>query len=184
MQVLKLKFIYKGNKNVEALNIRTAEEIKALKRNLESSENKILLWSRQRKQRKWKNREEYYEFCKRNAKSKRIYGSKRQQEDEKRANVQHDLQQNRHEYKSLGEVLIHKEGGRTYEELETTDSIGVKRNDACITGRVQVPQHQKQIRKAGKIRQQKNTGGSGKESLEGEHMHLCSNLLGNSFGDL
>lgn len=33
---LKLKFIYKGNKNVEALNIRTAEEIKVLKRNLES----------------------------------------------------------------------------------------------------------------------------------------------------
>lgn len=47
----------------------------------------------------------------------------------------HDLQQNRQNI-SIGEVLIHKEGGRTYEELETTDSIGVKRNDACITGRV------------------------------------------------
>ena len=85
---LKLKFIYKGNKNVEALN----------------------------------------------AKSKRIYGSKSNRK--MKSGQRHDLQQNRQNI-SIGEVLIHKEGGRTYEELETTDSIGVKRNDACITGRVQ-----------------------------------------------
>ena len=83
----------------------------------------------------------------------------------------HDLQQNRQNI-SIGEVLIHKEGGRTYEELETTDSIGVKRNDAWQGA---VPQHQKQIRKAGKIRQQKIPEDQEKNHWK-VHMYLCSNL--------
>ena len=75
----------------------------------------------------------------------------------------HDLQQNRQNI-SIGEVLIHKEGGRTYEELETTDSIGVKRNDACITGRVQ-------------YHNIKNRSGKDQEKNHWKvHMYLCSNL--------
>ena len=88
----------------------------------------------------------------------------------------HDLQQNRQNI-SIGEVLIHKEGGRTYEELETTDSIGVKRNDACITGRVQ---YHNIKNRSGK---REKSGGSGKESLEGAHVFMFKST-GNSFGDL
>ena len=128
---LKLKFIYKGNKNVEALNIRTAEEIKVLKRNLESLKQDTSL---EQAEKAGKKSRRILRICKRNAKSKRIYGSKSNRK--MKSGQRHDLQQNRQNI-SIGEVLIHKEGGRTYEELETTDSIGVKRNDACITGRVQ-----------------------------------------------
>ena len=85
----------------------------------------------------------------------------------------HDLQQNRQNI-SIGEVLIHKEGGRTYEELETTDSIGVKRNDACITGRVQY-HNIKNRSGAGKIRQQKIPEDQEKNHWK-VHMYLCSNL--------
>lgn len=130
---LKLKFIYKGNKNVEALNIRTAEEIKVLKRNLESLKQDTSLEQAEKAAKMEKSRR-ILRICKRNAKSKRIYGSKSNRK--MKSGQRHDLQQNRQNI-SIGEVLIHKEGGRTYEELETTDSIGVKRNDACITGRVQ-----------------------------------------------
>ena len=38
---LKLKFVYKGNKNVEALNIKTAAEVKALKATIKKCEDKI-----------------------------------------------------------------------------------------------------------------------------------------------
>ena len=85
---------------------------------------------------------------------------------------------------SIGEVLIHKEGGRTYEELETTDSIGVKRNDACITGRVQYHNIKNRSGKREKYRQQKITGGIRKrKSLEGAHVFMFKST-GNSFGDL
>mgnify|MGYP000718427791 FL=1 len=61
---LKLKFIYKGNKNVEALNIRTAEEIKVLKRNLESLKQDTSLEQAEKAAKMEKNREEYYESAK------------------------------------------------------------------------------------------------------------------------
>ena len=72
---LKLKFIYKGNKNVEALNIRTAEEIKVLKRNLESLKQDTSLEQAEKAAKMEKSRR-ILRICKRNAKSKRIYGSK------------------------------------------------------------------------------------------------------------
>ena len=71
----KLKFIYKGNKNVEALNIRTAEEIKVLKRNLESLKQDTSLEQAEKAAKMEKSRR-ILRICKRNAKSKRIYGSK------------------------------------------------------------------------------------------------------------
>ena len=61
---LKLKFIYKGNKNVEALNIRTAEEIKVLKRNLESLKQDTSLEQAEKAAKMEKIREEYYESAK------------------------------------------------------------------------------------------------------------------------
>ena len=53
-----------GNKNVEALNIRTAEEIKVLKRNLESLKQDTSLEQAEKAAKNGKNREEYYESAK------------------------------------------------------------------------------------------------------------------------
>ena len=76
---LKLKFIYKGNKNVEALNIRTAEEIKVLKRNLESLKQDTSL-EQAEKAAKMKKIEKNIK-----CKEQTDIWIKEQQEDEKRA---------------------------------------------------------------------------------------------------
>ena len=81
---LKLKFIYKGNKNVEALNIRTAEEIKVLKRNLESLKQDTSL-EQAEKAAKMEKIEKNITNLQKKCKEQTDIWIKEQQEDEKRA---------------------------------------------------------------------------------------------------
>ena len=81
---LKLKFIYKGNKNVEALNIRTAEEIKVLKRNLESLKQDTSL-EQAEKAAKMEKIEKNITNLQKKCKEQMDIWIKEQQEDEKRA---------------------------------------------------------------------------------------------------
>ena len=80
----KIKFIYKGNKNVEALNIRTAEEIKVLKRNLESLKQDTSL-EQAEKAAKMEKIEKNITNLQKKCKEQTDIWIKEQQEDEKRA---------------------------------------------------------------------------------------------------
>ena len=81
---VQLKFIYKGNKNVEALNIRTAEEIKVLKRNLESLKQDTSL-EQAEKAAKMEKIEKNITNLQKKCKEQTDIWIKEQQEDEKRA---------------------------------------------------------------------------------------------------
>ena len=173
---LKLKFIYKGNKNVEALNIRTAERNQSIETKFGKSETRYFSGAGRESSENGKNREEYYESAKENAKSKRIYGSKSNRK--MKSGQRHDLQQNRQNI-SIGEVLIHKEGGRTLEELKRLTALGLSAMMlASLAGCSTTTS--KTDPESGKNQAAENTGGSGKESLEGAHVFMFKST-GNSF---
>ncbi|MCI5699127.1 MAG: ABC transporter permease [Lachnospiraceae bacterium] len=81
---LKLKFIYKGNKNVEALNIKTAAEVKALKTEIDDVKKDGKL-SAADKDAKVKKAEEKIASLQKKCKEQTQIWLKEQAEDEKRA---------------------------------------------------------------------------------------------------
>lgn len=81
---LKLKFIYKGNKNVEALNIKTAAEVKALKTEIDEVKKDGKM-SAADKDAKVKKAEEKIASLQKKCKEQTQIWLKEQAEDEKRA---------------------------------------------------------------------------------------------------
>lgn len=81
---LKLKFIYKGNKNVEALNVRTAEEVKSLKNTI-TSVKKDTSMSEADKNAKIKKCEEKIVSLQKKCKEQSEVWLAEQREDEKKA---------------------------------------------------------------------------------------------------
>ncbi|HEY9574518.1 MAG TPA: ABC transporter permease [Lachnospiraceae bacterium] len=81
---LKLKFIYKGNKNVEALNIKTAQEVKALRKEIKEIKVNGSLSASEKNEKIKKNEEKIVNLTKKCKESSKIWLSE-QAEDAKKA---------------------------------------------------------------------------------------------------
>lgn len=81
---LKLKFIYKGNKNVEALNIKTAAEVKALKESIAEAKKNTSLNETDRAA-KIKKAEDKIDSLQKKCKKQTEVWLQEQREDEKKA---------------------------------------------------------------------------------------------------